>query len=71
LAQITKKQKNVQQVIEQNQLRIQELKQIAAQISNTGLQDQLNNQIQQLEQQNTNLQNQLNQETQTFHFLVG
>ncbi len=58
--------KNVKQQIEQNQLRIQQLNQIAAQISNQADQTNLQNQIQILEKQNTDLEEQLNQDTKGF-----
>lgn len=57
---------NVKQQIEQNWLRIQQLNQIATQISNQADQTNLQNQIQTFEKQNTNLEEQLNQDTRGF-----
>lgn len=58
--QIRTELKNVKQEIEQNRLRIQELNQIMAKISNQTDKTNLQNQIQILEEQNTNLTEQLN-----------
>jgi len=58
--------KDVKQQIEQNRLRIQQLNQIAAQISNQADQTNLQNQIQILEKQNTGLEEQLDQDAKGF-----
>jgi len=58
--------RNVKQQIEENQLRIQQLNQIAAQISNQADLTNLQSQIQVLEEQNTSLEEQLNQDTKGF-----
>jgi len=61
--------KDVKGELEQNRLRIQELNQIRAQISNQGDQTELDNQIAVLEEQNTALQNQLNDLVSGFSLL--
>lgn len=58
--------KNVKQAMEQNQLRIQELNQVMAQITNTSDQAELQNQIKILEAQNTSLAEQLNKDIAGF-----
>lgn len=57
---------NARQQMEQNQLKIQELNQIAAQVSNQADQTELKNQIQTLEEQNTSLKEQLQKDTTGF-----
>jgi len=57
---------NVKQAMDQNQVQIQKLNQIAAQINNTSDQTELRNQIQILEAQNTSLGEQLKKDVSGF-----
>lgn len=61
-----KELKTVKQEMEQNQLRIQELNQIATQINNSTDQTELKAQIKILEEQNASLNEQLNKDTKGF-----